>query len=187
MVVELVISGASLAITLFGIVQKTIKDKRVIREADMKRLIDLRTEVKHNQEIVGYLAKFDTSSRAVYDPAIRKLIIALQFKELQKARNDFNRFLGKDLTKVSKKGSTKTDPLQIFWAITDTAKKINDLNSRLTLIPTKPTPKAPRILLGRRLPALAKRLEFIDQTLSIIPLSKKPKTETKAAKQNKRN
>jgi hypothetical protein len=170
--VELLLTGAGLAVELYQIAESKIRRYREIQKEYAKRLSALRREVRNNLEIVNKLIKGDTGAQAIYDPAIRKALNALRYKELQAANNAFDPIVGKHLKKGAKKKADKKDPLRIFWNIYDTYRKMETLSARLKRAPAKYSVKAPRILLTRRLPALQKRLAEIDEALKIIPVKK---------------
>jgi len=170
--IDTVLAGVGLAVSLGEIISKKITAYNQLQKHYAERLLSLRNEVRDNLEIVDDLLERDKSSKAVYDPYIRKSLRALRFHELRTAGNDFEPILGRHLRKAGNKTPAPKDSLRIFWNIHDTAAKLEDLNKRLKKIPAKPSTAAPRIMLTRRLPALQKRLAEIDNALKIIPVKK---------------
>jgi len=172
---NLILSGAGLAFTLFQVARHEITQYKELQKYYAERLTELKKEVHNNLETVNDLAKKDTSVQAVYDPVIRKSLTSLRYAELKQASKEFEPLLGKALKKAAKKSQAKKDPMRIFWDIYDTARKLEDLSLRLKKIPSKYTPKAPRLILKRRYSALQKRLAAIDEDLKIIPLKRNVK------------
>ena len=170
---NLILSGAGLAVALIQVAKHEITRYKELQKYYARRLSALRKEVHNNLETVNDLLKKDTGAQAVYNPAVRKPLNTLRYTELKQAANDFEPILGKALKKAAKKSPSKKDPLRIFWDIYDTARKLEDLSTRLKKIHSKPTAGAPRLILKRRYLALQKRLADIDEALKIIPVKQK--------------
>ena len=170
-----VMTGVTLAATLYQIARSEIEKYNQIQKYYAEQLVALRKEVRDNLETVNELMKKDASTKAVYDPAIRKSINSLSFKALKTTSEQFTPILGKNLKKLSKKVITSKDPMRIFYNIRDAANKLEDLSKRMKKIPDKQSSTAPKIMLMRRLPALKWRLEEIDKTLKIIPVPPRKK------------
>lgn len=167
--VELILEAVSPATSLYNFVEKKIKDFFKLKDEERKHLIALREEIRFNLATIERLGRNDTSWQAIYDPVQRKLLDSLRCKELVHVRDGFDRLLK---GKLKKQSATKDRIVLVFYNINEAAKKLTDLNDRLGQIPRKPAAGAGRILVGRRLSALKNRLEYIDNTLKIVPLTK---------------
>jgi len=176
--IEMALTAAGLAVAIATAVgqeaarRKKKKEEQVeIRRNDLLRLLNLKKEVRRNLDILAWFdgKGADLSSRMAYDPVTRKQLDALRFAELKSARDDIDAFLRIARERLTEKSLSPEDPMRVFWAIKDAAVMLEGLADRLTRLPEKPAPRAPQVILKRRIPALRKKLCQIDKALARVP------------------
>jgi len=175
---EAAIGAATLAVALHTLVKDKharAKEKKAkeeeLRKEDLRRLRDLRREVLDNLEILKWFDRkgTDLTARMAYDPATRAQLKALQNQEIHKAREDIDCFLRMVREPVTEKSLPADDPLRVFWVIKDADDMLHGLAKRLERQPPQYAPRAPAIILKRRIPALQKKLETICKALAAVP------------------
>jgi hypothetical protein len=179
---NIMLSAASLFVTLAGIAAGTITSITNTIKADRKHLIALREEVRDNLYILSKLKTNDTSANAVYADGVIKLAQGLRCSELQYARDCFDRLLGKKYRRaaVSRPNAKTVDAF--YGNLSSACGKLEDIAKRLPLIQGKRTAKTPRFYLKRRIDALITHLSALDAALKIVPTSKRKQGNTSKAR-----
>jgi hypothetical protein len=170
---NIILSAASLFVTLASIAAGKIKSITDTIEADRKHLVALRGEVKDNLYILSRLKTDDTSANAVCANGVIALAQKLCCSEIQYARDCFNRLLGKKYKRAAVSRPSAKGVDAFYGNLSTACEKLEDIAKRLPLSRGTKTAKTPRFYLKRRVDALLTHLSALDGALKIIPPPKR--------------